>query len=423
MPDRISKFRHVHLVGSGGVGMFAIGGILLERHIDVSGSDLEKNSKSEFLRSLGAEIFYGHAAANLPQEADALVFTSAASADNPEILEAAKRGIPCFRRGQFLAENILPLYEKSVAIAGSHGKSTVTAMVTHALRKLNVNAGCLIGGSLQDGALPFGAGDGSIFVTEADESDHSHSLLHPTIGVITNYDADHAWTKEMEQEQFDKFRLYCENSEVILHFDRPELNEISAPFAHKRRLISESKNVKSSLRGFLYSNALLALSVLEELGFAGDMELLVDFKGVDRRMKVHAEDENRVLIEDYAHHPVELAASLDYLRELYPEHRLHVIFQPHRYARLKKYFDDFVEVLNEKADKVFVVPVFAAWNESGFPDSEKLASELCCGEFLAWDDEDKLHSVWQTDGGKVLTAVIGAGDVEKLIPLLKKDFE
>ena len=403
--------------------MFAIGGILLEQHIKVSGSDLEKNPKSEFLRSRGAEIFYGHASENLPESADALVFTSAASSGNPEIIAAKSRGIPCYRRGQFLAEKILPQYAKSVAVAGSHGKSTVTAMITHALRKLNVKTGCLIGGSLQNGALPFGAGDGSIFITEADESDNSHALLHPSIGVITNYDADHAWTKAMELEQFKQFRLYCENSALIMHFDKPELNEISEPFAFKRRLIDGSRRVKSRFGGFMYQNAVLAMGVLEALGFEADMDLLADFEGVDRRMKVHASNGDRILLEDYAHHPAELAASLDYLHEMYPDCKLHIIFQPHRSARLKKYFADFVAVLNEKADKVFVVPVFAAWNESGFPDSEKLASELCCGEFLAWDDEDKLHSVWQTDGGKVLTAVIGAGDVEKLIPLLQKDFE
>ena len=166
MSEGFKKFRHVHLVGSGGVGMFAIGGILLEQGICVSGSDLEKNSKSEFLRSKGAEIFYGHAAGNLPSDADALIYTSAASADNPEMLAAEKRGIPCFRRGQFLAEQILPCYERSAAVAGSHGKSTVSAMITHVLRKQNINTGCLIGGTLQDGSLPYSAGDGSIFVTD-----------------------------------------------------------------------------------------------------------------------------------------------------------------------------------------------------------------------------------------------------------------
>ena len=113
---------------------------------------------------------------------------------------------------------------------------------------------------------------------------------------------------------------------------------------------------------------------------------------------------------------------LDYLRELYPEHRLHVIFQPHRYARLKKYFADFVQVLENKADRVMVVPVFAAWNESGTPGAEDLAEALSNGEYLPFDDEAKLHSVWDVpQNEKVLAAVIGAGDVEKLIPLLKKD--
>ncbi len=403
--------------------MFAIGGILLECGVSVSGSDLEKNPKSEFLRSHGAEIFYGHAAGNLPPETDAVIFTSAATADNPELVEAEKRKIPCFRRGQFLAEEIVPVYQKSAAIAGSHGKSTVSAMVTHILRKLDVRTGCLIGGALQDGSLPFSAGDGSVFVTEADESDHSHSLLHPTVAVITNYDADHAWTAEQEKEQFEKFQLFCRNSKIIVHYDLPSLNEISESFADKRIVIPlPDKNTVSPFCGFMKLNAVLALKVAEILGYDADMSHLSDFKGVDRRMRVHAGNENRVLLEDYAHHPAELTASLDYLRELYPEHKLHVIFQPHRYARLKKYFADFIQVLDNKADKVFVAPVFAAWNESGSPDSKDLAAELAAGEYLAFDDVSKLHTVWDAEQNeKVLVAVIGAGDVEKLIPLLKED--
>ncbi len=424
MSEGFKKFRHVHLVGSGGVGMFAIGGILLEQGICVSGSDLEKNSKSEFLRSKGAEISYGHAAGNLSPEADALIYTSAASADNPEILEAEKRGIPCFRRGQFLAEQIIPCYERSAAVAGSHGKSTVSAMITHVLRKQNINTGCLIGGTLQDGSLPYSAGDGSIFVTEADESDHSHSLLHPTVAVITNYDADHAWSQEQEKEQFEKFQLFCRNARVIIHYDIPTLNEISAPFADKRIVIAlPEKDAEVPFCGFMRLNAVLAMKVIEYLGFDANMSYLADFQGVDRRMKIHEQDEKRILLEDYAHHPAELAASLDYLHEMYPDYKLHIIFQPHRYARLKKYFSDFVEVIESKADRAYIVPVFAAWNEYGTPGAEDLAAELANGEFLSFADEPKLHSVWNSSGsGKVLTAVIGAGDVEKLIPLLKKDF-
>ncbi len=403
--------------------MFAIGGILLEQGVSVSGSDLEKNPKSEFLRSRGAEIFYGHAADNLPVDTDIAVFTSAAAKDNPELLKAAELGIPCCRRGEFLAQEILPFYRTSVAVAGSHGKSTVSAMITHILRKLKINTGCLIGGALQDGSLPFGAGDGSFFVTEADESDYSHSLLHPTIGVITNYDADHAWNSDMENEMFAKFQLFCENSSVVMHYDIPELNKISEPFKNKRILLRQiDADDRIPFAGFMKSNAYLAMKVAEKLGFECPVELIADFRGVDRRMTVRGQSEKNILLEDYAHHPAEVAASLDYLKELYPEYRLHVIFQPHRYARLKKYFDDFVRVLGSKADRVLVAPVFAAWNESGSPDSADLAAALPNGELLQWDDTAKLHSVWNDSAnGKVLAAVIGAGDVEKLIPLLQKD--
>lgn len=423
MPDCTAKFRHVHLVGSGGVGMFAIGGILLEQNICVSGSDLEKNPKSEFLRSMGAEIFYGHSEKNLPSDTDAVVFTSAASADNPEIAEARKRNIPCFKRGQFLAEKIVPMYENSIAVSGSHGKTTVTAMVTHILRKIGANPGCLIGGALQNGDLPFSAGNGKYFVTEADESDHSHALLHPSVGVITNYDADHAWSKEAEDEQFKKFQQFCNNSKLVIHYDIPVLNSISEPFKDKRVLL-EMSDIETDIPfvGFMKTNANLALQIVKALGFEVAPSLLADFKGVDRRMTVHAQNEKYILLEDYAHHPTELESSLAYMKELYPEYRLHVIFQPHRYARLKKYFADFVRILSSQADKCFIVPVFAAWNESGTPTAEDLAAALPNGEFLQFSDTVKLHSVWNSaDNEKVLTAVIGAGDVEKLIPLLAKE--
>ena len=300
----------------------------------------------------------------------------------------------------------------------------MSAMITHVLRKQKINTGCLIGGALQDGSLPYGAGDGSIFVTEADESDHSHSLLHPTVAVITNYDADHAWSKEQEKEQFEKFQLFCRNAQVVIHYDIPELNDISEPFADKRIVIAlPGKDAATPFCGFMRLNAVLAMKVIEYFGFDADMSYLADFQGVDRRMKIHSRDEKRILLEDYAHHPAELAASLDYMRELFPEYALHIIFQPHRYARLKKYFSDFVEVIESKADRAYIVPVFAAWNEYGTPGAEDLAAELANGEFLSFADEIKLHTVWNSSlSGKVLTAVIGAGDVEKLIPLLKKDF-
>ncbi|MBR2508264.1 MAG: hypothetical protein IKB71_00800 [Lentisphaeria bacterium] len=423
MPDLPAEFRHVHLIGSGGVGMFAIGGILLEQNVCISGSDLEKNPKSEFLRSKGAEIFYGHAAENLPQNTDAVVFTSAAAKDNPELLAAQKKNIPCFKRGQFLAEKIVPFYENSVAVSGSHGKTTVTAMVTHILRKCNANPGCLIGGALQNGDLPFSAGDGRYFVTEADESDYSHALLSPTVGVITNYDADHAWSKEAEAEQFVKFQQFCRNSKIVIHYDIPVLNAISEPFKNKRILLDmpDGKN-DIPFAGFMKTNANLALQTVKTLGFDVTPSILADFKGVDRRMTIHGQNDRRILLEDYAHHPTELESSLKYMKELYQGYRLHVIFQPHRYARLKKYFSDFVRILNTQADKVMVAPVFAAWNESGTPTSQDLAAELANGEYLSFENDEKLHSVWASCGNeKVLTAVIGAGDVEKLIPLLQKD--
>ena len=149
---------------------------------------------------------------------------------------------------------------------------------------------------------------------------------------------------------FCKFQQFCYNSEIIIHYDIPELKAISAPFSEKR-IILPLPDVQTEVpfSGFMKSNAFLALQTVKALGFEVSPSVLADFKGVDRRMTVHGRNENRILLEDYAHHPVELASSLDYLKELYPEYRINVIFQPHRYARLKKYFSDFVRILDHSA--------------------------------------------------------------------------
>ncbi|MCK4983579.1 MAG: hypothetical protein KAS17_11680 [Victivallaceae bacterium] len=416
-----ADLRHIHFVGTGGAGTAPLAEIMLQLGYSVSGSDLCLNTQIERLKQQGALIFQGHSGENLPSETQLLVYSSAATDDNPELVQARKLNIPCLRRGDFLAK-LSSLYPRTIAVSGSHGKTTITAMLAWILRQCQVACTYLVGGKVND--FPESeAADSDIFITEVDESDGTNALFSPFIGLVSNVEDDHSWSvggTEALMANFSRFAqqarrlIYVRDSNSVKLFkDHP-----SACSLNVNDLI-QSKGIK--FNGFMKINAALACRVAEELGVAPDMAIQAvnNFPGVARRMTVHFESPRVTLIEDYAHHPSEVARSIELLRQNYPQHHLRVIFQPHRYARLEKYIDAFAREL-ARADSVFIAPVFAAWTGHGEINSQNLAERVNRKAVNLDSSWDEMPAVILRDRPeKLLLAVLGAGDIEKLIPELK----
>lgn len=441
LPD-LNRFRgsagRVHLIGCAGVGTLPLARILLARGFRVSGSDLLDTEELRRLRAEGAMIFSGpHRKENLPPDDGSellVIHTSAAGTDNPELSEALRRGATVLRRGSALAA-LTSLYRRTVSVSGSHGKTSVTGMLSFLFEDAGLKPGFLIGGFLsgwggRNGSA--GAGD-DIFVTEADESDGTHAEIRSHIGIVTNFEDDHAWSLGGVEVLKRNFSTYAAQARTLVYVGGPATDELFADHPDKCRIDPDLAHHAAELAMFdpaalkrwgAYQkiNAVTALTAAELLGMKPQLaaEILSRFPGVERRMSVRLDNGRYLLIEDYAHHPTELRECLAALRELHPGRRLAVIFQPHRYARLERYFDDFVREL-KKCDAVFIAPVFAAWTASGKYDSADLAAAVgknACAPAGSWDGMAESVAASLRPGDTV--AVIGAGDVKDIIPPLKE---
>ena len=412
---------HIHFVGIGGAGMAPLAELLLERGETVSGSDIEFNAKCAALKSRGAVISVGHQESNVDSQVSVLVYTSAAAADNPELLRARALNIPCLRRGEYLAE-FARRYRRTISVSGTHGKSSISAAIASILTRCGKNPGFMIGAAVS-GMNSFANGQGDdLFVTEADESDGTHTALKNFIGVVPNVEDDHAWSLGGKAVLEKNFRTFAANSEILIYYASELCDRLFADHPHAIRLPAMPDEF-AGLHGFQAANAFIAVqaAVISGCDEAAAALAAADYPQVKRRMTVHFSDERHTLIEDYAHHPTEVARSIELLRLNYPGQPLLVVFQPHRYARLERYFEDFAQVL-QTADQVIVVPVFAAWCESGKVGGSELAAAVR-GKYIesSWPEiaEDVFRMV-PVSGGVV--AVLGAGDVESVIAPLQELF-
>ncbi|MFW5996516.1 MAG: D-alanine--D-alanine ligase [Lentisphaeria bacterium] len=428
-------YKKVHFIGAGGVGMSGLALILLENGITVSGSDESVSDYTTALQARGAVISYGHTAENVSEDVDLIVYSSAIPPDNPELQRAETLGIRCLQRGIFLAE-LAAFYDTVIAVAGSHGKTTTTAMLAHLLREGHLEPAFLIGGEVEGWPTNAGAGGGRILVTEVDESDGTQAFLQATHAVVVNIEDDHCWNvggvKKLEQS----FAEFGGKSTSLFAWDTAKVRQIF-PDHPDARFLSQADMPAAKKVGIpgLHNriNATLAVEVACELGLERHRcyEIMADFPGVKRRFTKWFESPSSdvVIIEDYAHHPTELRAALTTLRDEYPEHRLNVIFQPHRYDRVRLYGSDFSREL-EKADEVYVIPPFAAWlQKQQAVKPETIAENVEQTPATYWREDfsalaDKLvqglssGGVGRGDENQVF-AILGAGDVADLIPLLK----
>ena len=393
--------RHIHFVGIGGAGMSGIAEVLFNLGYTISGSDLSDSTVLRRLNGLGIHTCIGHAAQNIAG-ADAVVTSTAVQQDNPEVVAAREKRIPVVPRALMLAE--LMRLKQGIAIAGTHGKTTTTSLVTSVLAEAGLDPTFVIGGRLNSAGANAKLGSGDYIVVEADESDASFLNLLPVMAVVTNIDADHMETYghdfgNLKKAFVDFLHRMPFYGTAVLCTDNPAIREIlplvTCPvtsygfgedaqvravdvravdgemhFTVQRRngvTLPDLPIVLSLPGDHNVLNALSAIAIAVELNIpdAAVQKALAEFKGVGRRFQRYGElptsDGGRfTLIDDYGHHPVEMEATLAAARGAFPGRRLVLAFQPHRYTRTRDCFEDFVKVIGQGADTVLLAEVYAA---------------------------------------------------------------
>jgi len=421
--------RRLHFVGIGGAGMSGLALVCRELGATVSGSDRGDSSYMERLRAAGIEPAVGHDAANLPEAAEVVVSTAIAE-DNPELALARERGLPALRRGELLAQ--LCAEKRLIAVAGTHGKTTTTAMLAWALRGVGADPAFFVGGEVP-GLGPGGAvanagwGAGEWDVAEADESDGSFLDLDPEIAIVTNVEMDHHSHWGSVAELRAAFAKFAQKSArvVVPASGEMDVGPVGAAEGGTRARFDAASPgpVELSLavpgRHNLF-NARAALAAAELGGFdsAAAAAALADFPGVHRRLELKGERGGARIYDDYAHHPTEARAALSALRELAPR-RLLAVFQPHLYSRTKAFAEQFGAAL-ALADEVAVLDVYAAREEppgelagvSGL-DVARAAADRMGGRRVLWTPtiESATRALAGRLGGGDIAVTIGAGDV------------
>jgi len=400
MQDPMGRMRRIHFVGIGGAGMSGIAEVLINLEYQVSGSDIAENIVTRRLADMGAKIYIGHDKGNI-ETADVIVVSTAISAENPEVVEAHKLRIPVIPRAEMLAE--LMRFRYGVAIAGTHGKTTTTSLVASVLAEGDLDPTFVIGGKLNSTGTHARLGESRYLVAEADESDASFLYLQPMIAVVTNIDADH-----LETYGGDFERLHATFLEFLHHLPfygqailciddddvrrlLPDLTRPTVTYGTSDDADIVASNIAQKAHQTYFDvkfvgsdevlpitlnmpgkhnvlNALAAIAVARELGVEGSkiQQALLQFEGIGRRFQsygdIQMEQGQVLLVDDYGHHPSEVAATIDAIRRGWPERRLVVIFQPHRYTRTRDLFEDFVQVLSA-VDVLVLLEIYPAGEE------------------------------------------------------------
>ena len=396
MDQPMRRVKRVHFIGIGGSGMAGIAEVLLNLGYAVSGSDLKAGAATARLARLGARVKLGHGAANV-KGADVVVVSSAVREDNPEVRAAREQRIPVVRRAEMLAE--LMRFRYGIAIAGTHGKTTTTSLVAAALAAGGLDPTFVVGGKVKGAGTNARLGTGHFLVAEADESDASFLHLTPMMAVVTNIDADHLETyggdfgklratflEFLQRLPFYGLCVLCADDPVVKAL-LPGIGRPVVTYGLEEGADVRATGIRAAGTGNDFTvvtadgareklhlnlpgrhnvqNALAAVVIARELGidFKAIRKAFAGFEGVGRRCESHGEvaigGKPVLVIDDYGHHPREIAATFEALRSAYPKRRLVVAFQPHRYTRTRDLFDDFCEVL-AGADALLLTEVYAA---------------------------------------------------------------
>lgn len=452
----LSQYKKIHCIGIGGIGLSAIAEILLSRGYEVSGSDMKESAETARLASKGARVFIGHRAENA-DEADLLVFSAAVGQDNPEMKRAEERGIPILSRAQMLGL-LMQEYENSIAVSGTHGKTTTTSMVSLILDRAKLEPTILVGGNLAEIGGNVKVGHSRYFITEACEYMDSFLSLKPKIEIILNIDSDHLdYFKDIDHivSSFDKFAQLVPASGTIIAYDaNPFVNQVirdldnvvtfglsencdyyaaniqfneegmpAFDVCHDGQLLSRVQLAVPGEHNIL--NALAAFTCACALGVEPQLtkETLERYHGTQRRFDIVGTTAKGVkIVDDYAHHPTEIKATLS-ASENVPHNKLWCIFQPHTYTRTIALFDEFAEAF-EKADKLILAEIYAAREKNIYKISsaqlaEKIKETHPHKEVLFMEDfaaiADYVDDQAQP-GDMVIT--MGAGDIYKVGEML-----
>ncbi len=450
MRDSVQR---IHFVGIGGSGMSGIAEVLINLGYRVSGSDLIENAATQRLREFGADVRIGHDAA-LVQGCDVVVTSTAVKENNPEVNAALQVKIPVIPRAEMLAE--LMRFRKGIAVAGTHGKTTATSLVASVLARGGLDPTFVVGGQVNSAKSNAKLGSGEYLVAEADESDASFLHLQPLIAVVTNIDADHMDTYEgdfgvLKQTFVDFLQNLPFYGLAVLCMDDPVVREISPQVRKPIRTYGTTSsadfhaaNIQQHGPAMCFDvmrpgheaplaielpmpgqhnvrNALAAIAVGDELGVSEQalMEGLRDFQGIDRRFDIRGEIKvkhgSALLVDDYAHHPREIRATLRAAADSWPDRRLVVVFQPHRYTRTRDLIDDFSQVLADY-DPLIVTEVYAA----GEPMLSGADGRALCRVIRARGRTDPIFIQSLADLPQVLSSIVrdqdvvltlGAGDI------------
>ncbi len=431
--------RKIHMVGIGGIGMSGIAEILLDQGFEVTGSDRSLSEITDRLEKLGATIFKGHAAKNL-DEADVVVYSSAVHKDNPELVAAAEKKIPVIRRAEMLAELMRMKY--GIAIAGTHGKTTTTSMTSLVLMEGSLDPTVIVGGKLSSfGGTNARLGHGDYIVVEADEFDRSFLQLTPVIGAITTLEREHL---DIYTDLEDIKRAFVEFANkvpfygfVILCLDEPSIQEI-LPLIRKK-VVTYGLNAQSDLRAVNFSfhensskfnllrhgrdlgevtlkvpgmhnikNSMAAIGIGLELGigFEEIKKAVESFTGVYRRLEMKADVEGVMVVDDYAHHPTEVQATLSALKSGWPEKRVVAVFQPHLYSRTRDFHDEFGRsFLN--ADVLVVTEIYPAREEP----IQGITGELIVNDARAFGHKEAHYIPDKKQLPEFLSGIVKHGDI------------
>ena len=449
--------KRIHFIGLGGAGMSGIARIMLAKGINISGSDAKDSSVLSGLKTLGAQVFIGHAASNIG-DADILVVSSAIDQSNPEIIAANAKGLVILTRAQALA--LLMSESKSVAVAGTHGKTTTTSMLTVALQQAGLDPSFAIGGMINRGGTNAHWGSGEIFIAEADESDGSFLAYKPFGAIVTNIELDHV-DNFPDIESVNKIFVDFVNSiqpggflvagidspgvayllsqierhdiEIITYGESADysISHVSLQPTESHARITKLGKVLGEISLTIpgnhnVENATAALATAIKLG-APVADLLVGlnkFSGAKRRFENRGTVGGVTVIDDYGHHPTEVKVTLETAKRFAGSGRVIAIFQPHRYSRTAMFVDQFAEVL-ELADHTYLLEIYAA-SEAAMPGvSSILIANAMKSESVTFEPsmiDVVSYAVSEAKPGDLIIT-LGAGDVNLLVPLILQTLE
>lgn len=443
------KHKKIHFIGIGGISMSGLAEVLLERNYLISGSDMKSSPITDKLTKMGAEIHIGHSANNI-ENADLIVYTAAISEDNPEIMKAKELGIPLMDRAEFLGE-IMKGHNYNIAVSGTHGKTTTTSMLSHITLKANLDPTILVGGELDIIGGNVRTGSSEYFITEACEYKGSFLKFFPTTGIILNIDADHLdYYKDIDdiQNAFSKFAsLIPEDGYLIAYAEDNRVMEIASEvkcnvlsyglnkgditakniiyndkgcasydvYRENSKLFSVQLNIPGKhniLNALASACAALSLGISYEYIKCG----IESFSGTHRRFEIKGIRDGITVVDDYAHHPTEIRATLDAAKN-YPHNRLFCVFQPHTYSRTLALFNEFTESFYE-TDKLILTDIYAAREkDTGVISSQKLGDKIRekgvqCVNIHNFEDILEYLKNELKNGDLLIT--VGAGDVNKV---------